>query len=479
MSYKATVYFNDADIDSTEIYYANGGFTVNREYGSDQYSAQGFSGSIKFTAYPAANCSFTRWVYRLGSTTGTVQYSYSNPFTYTGSQDIYIRAEGEQDSVQSPWTDWNDAVLEVTTFEQNIEVYNAAYDTYELLPYNVHRYTVNFAYSGYAHFYTSSDIDTLGYLSTDPEWDSDYSGPWLVIASDDDSGDGSNFDIKYNVTAGVDYYLYVRGCTGEESGYVSVGVTEPWRLSSKSYGTLSAENSEIVSLSRCTLYCRTVSFTKTGKVTIRTTGSIHTIGWLGTTSEWDRGRPTSYIEEDDGFGETSPNFSMSYDVQAGTTYYIWFRGWGSGGASGVTNLKISDVEEEIAVDKWSWSAPNGSASKQQTSDAYSAVVNKYDTRNFSHLVWNDMVDKVYEIILASTKWWDSTYATYNDTKMHSAPYELTAVMFNSLRNNIEIVANRINLGYTTGIGRVYPNDEVYGYYFTTLTDYMNDCIDKL
>lgn len=100
MSYKITCYFNSEYIDSTEVYYSGGFYEYTGYYGDDYLEIGGFTESTTFTATPASSSAFTRWVYRLGSTTGTVQYSYVNPFTYTGTQDIYIRAEGEE--VETP-----------------------------------------------------------------------------------------------------------------------------------------------------------------------------------------------------------------------------------------------------------------------------------------------------------------------------------------------------------------------------------------
>ena len=131
------------------------------------------------------------------------------------------------------------------------------------------------------------------------------------------------------------------------------------------------------------------------------------------------------------------------------------------------------------ITKWSWNSSNGDATAIQTSMAYTAVVNKTEVSNFAYLVWNDIVDKVYELAFATVKFWDATYATYANTKMTSSDKTLTAVKFNSLRNNLELVGNNIGLGDKTGIDRVYPKDKVYGDYFTTLTEYINWCIENL
>lgn len=130
--------------------------------------------------------------------------------------------------------------------------------------------------------------------------------------------------------------------------------------------------------------------------------------------------------------------------------------------------------EVTLVPVWSWSSSNGIASATATSAAYNAVVNKTATNNFSHVVWNDMVDKVKTLTDNITGYWDTDYATYYNTKFNSTPYELTATMFNSLRNNLELVG--AEFGYSkTGIGVVSKGGEVKGDYFLTLAEYINKC----
>ena len=104
MAYKVTVYFNDADIASTNIYgYKTdepmGWVDSDFSYGQSAISAN-FSGTIKFEATPADGRRFTRWVYRIikeGESEDDVaqQYSYDNPFSYSGNDEIIIRAEGQ------------------------------------------------------------------------------------------------------------------------------------------------------------------------------------------------------------------------------------------------------------------------------------------------------------------------------------------------------------------------------------------------
>lgn len=397
-------------------------------------------------------------------------------------------------SVDSQWTPHIQDIIDMTDLSVSstgVDIYNPQTGRYQLEEYAIHIFPVEFAQSGYAHFYTESNIDTKGYLSNSYKCDSEGSEPLYILASDDDLGSGNNFDIKHYVTAGT-YYIFVRGYSGEETGDVVLYVTQPWELNSSSYGTLS-DKTESISVSRpYTLYRRTVYFSKSGKVTISTSGGSGLRGWLGTSSEWDYGQPTSYISPvsaSSGFFD----FSNSYNVVAGQVYYVWVAPTSIN--TGYTfKLNISS-EEENTVSKWSWSASNGSASASQTSASYSAIVNKQDTRNFSHLVWNDLVSKVGDILDAKGLSWDSTYASYDNTKATlnaNGEYELTAKMFNSLRNNLELAG----YGYL-GLSKIpdttdhdeppsgkipHPvnsNKRVFGHYFTTLATYINSCIDKL
>lgn len=99
--YSITVYFNDSEISRTSIS-SSTGWNTSGYYGDNYISSSGFpdSSTCTFTAVPASGSTFSCWAYRLGSTSGTLQYSYSNPFTYTGGSNIYIRAISSGGGVQ-------------------------------------------------------------------------------------------------------------------------------------------------------------------------------------------------------------------------------------------------------------------------------------------------------------------------------------------------------------------------------------------
>lgn len=121
---------------------------------------------------------------------------------------------------------------------------------------------------------------------------------------------------------------------------------------------------------------------------------------------------------------------------------------------------------------WSWNKSNGIATASQTQKAYTAITSNGYVSDFSYKVWNDMVDKVKETLDACGDSWDSSFATYANTRMSSSDKVLTATKFNSLRHNI-------GSHETTGITTKYKDEYVYGKYFTILTDRLNTWINSI
>ncbi len=147
----------------------------------------------------------------------------------------------------------------------------------------------------------------------------------------------------------------------------------------------------------------------------------------------------------------------SYDISVDITAPSWTM---------KVSLDASATTEKAKITPWSWTASNGKASSSQTQAAYRAVRYNGYLSSFSYLVWNDMADKVKEILDANKQSWDSSFASFAATKMSNRDKTLTASRFNALRHNI-------GQHYPTGIYPVSRGDTVYGWYFITLANCIN------
>lgn len=165
---------------------------------------------------------------------------------------------------------------------------------------------------------------------------------------------------------------------------------------------------------------------------------------------------------------TSQDVSFS-DLEPGTLYKIMMS-WSSS-TTGEGNYDTIYAQTWF-LDRWSWKKSNGDATRTQTSAAKTAIDDGGETSAFSYLVWNDLVEKVYEALVCVNASWDSEFLTRAHTKMTEDDKVLTAARFNSVRYNIERYVD-------TGLLTVYTGDLVYGWYFEWLTDALNTFIDSI
>lgn len=449
MSYKITVYFNDEDIASTRIFGANGFVDYEYDYGSSAYSATGFSGTTTFTATPADGCVFTRWVYRVGGATASQQYSYDNPFRYSGdTQELIIRAEGEVESSSEPsWTRYTGAFGTISSFD---------YVDISLDEFELYRYSVSFAKSGTAYFYTEgTEVDVCGYLSTSGGWDSENGEPSSYIKYDDDGHGVPNFGIQYNVTAGTTYYVWVRGLSGSSSGDVTLCIEPPvdtWTLVTGAFGTISSEASASFTLGTNQMRRYSVSFKNSGSANFFAMGSEDTWGYLSTTTGFDNtnGMPTSYLAED-GTSGPGDNFAITYNVTAGTTYYIWVcESYGE--STGTIELYVQPPEKAVVrPSNFSWT--------------YAKV--QGGTFNLTATEWNNFTSRIN----AFRNYWDDAHGTslsdYSFTRAYSGN-NFTAAMYNQARIAIQAMS-----GYGTYIPTVTKGQQITAYMMNVLVSELN------
>ena len=166
----------------------------------------------------------------------------------------------------------------------------------------------------------------------------------------------------------------------------------------------------------------------------------------------------------------------SYDSKKYTLYKVVYSGITLSATSSITcpssSFTLYYYFYDTAIEKWSWTSSNGSATDEETQAAYYAIMNKGLTSKFSHLVWNDMVNKAKAVLDRIGNPWNATYATYADTLMSDSDTVLTATRFNSLRHVIGIY-------YSTGISEVAKGDPVLGSYFIILANSLNGWIDNV
>ena len=172
------------------------------------------------------------------------------------------------------------------------------------------------------------------------------------------------------------------------------------------------------------------------------------------------------------------------NLSAGTSYNIKvsvFKVISGQDDEWLTNIEDSFQTEEIPVLPWTWDdcqtidGDVGEASDLETMSAYNAITKQMKTTEFSYKVWNDLCAKTREVRSArGSSSWRSDFLSYSDTLMSSSDKILTAERFNSLRINIGSMQDVSSIPYP-----VIKGGEVYGSYFTTLTNALNREIANL
>lgn len=97
--------------------------------------------------------------------------------------------------------------------------------------------------------------------------------------------------------------------------------------------------------------------------------------------------------------------------------------------------------------------------------------------NFSVLTasrWNQFCDKLNQVCIAANSSWTTTYTTLSGAKASGPGAPLTALMFMSVKFNI---GSRVSTSPIPAI--INTGDTVYGWYFITLQDKLNEWITYL
>lgn len=213
-------------------------------------------------------------------------------------------------------------------------------------------------------------------------------------------------------------------------------------------------------ISGLTWYFDTLNYKRAGIATQSVTGGATSIsGVVDYVTAWD--------------GNTSFSAEGSLSYPAGTYTFYGFTE-GSDGTYWPTGSASVTVKEAASVTPWSWSTSNGQASDGQTQTAYQILLGELPvSAGFSHLVWNDLVDKTVQVRQALGLGWDTDGGNYltQDGCCVSAGQTLSASVYNGLRFQIGSVIG-------TGIPDRVSGDEILGYHITKLAEVLNRIISE-
>ncbi|MDR1733361.1 MAG: lectin like domain-containing protein [Oscillospiraceae bacterium] len=176
--------------------------------------------------------------------------------------------------------------------------------------------------TGYYTLTSSGSIDSYCTL---------YNSSMAELASNDDGGSGTNFSLRYSLTAGTTYIYGVR-CYGSNTGTYTICLTTE---GGASYTTLALNTNYTVNISAAgqVAYYRFTP-TSTGYYTLASTGSADSYCTLYNSSM------SSLASNDD--GGTDCNFSLRANLTAGTTYIYGVRLYSSSYTGSFTIRLTSD-----------------------------------------------------------------------------------------------------------------------------------------
>ena len=185
---------------------------------------------------------------------------------------------------------------------------------------------------------------------------------------------------------------------------------------------------------------------------------------------------------------SSVSSSNSTRVYTGTlkpgTYYANALSWNSAQEYddyySAYGTKVSFVVASYLL--WSWTMASESfnasddaqATSAQLSASYRAVTQRGKTTAFSWQVFNDLCRWVLQVLTQAGAGWSPTYAMPLATYIKSSDKTLTATKWNSLAYNAQRACSA--LGKTVSFTARSPGDKVYGSYFTTLVNNVNNAI---
>ena len=243
---------------------------------------------------------------------------FSFAYTLTAGDTYYIAVKGYGSTsgsytlyIEAPVGSNRDNAIAYTAGGMSGTTTNGSTTYYSFTP----------AVSGSYTFYTTSSIDTYGTLYSSVSGSS-------VSAADYGGTNGGDFGITYTLTAGNTYYIAVRGYSSSTSGSYTLYIEAPGDSRDNAIAYTEGGMSGAVANGSITYYSITPAVS--GSYTFYTTGGTDTYGLL-----YDSLSGSAIAENDGG-----SDFSFTYTLTAGNTYYIAVRGYSSS-TSGSYTLYIA------------------------------------------------------------------------------------------------------------------------------------------
>ena len=174
-------------------------------------------------------------------------------------------------------------------------------------------------------FYSSGNIDTVAYI---------YNSSQQQLYYNDDGGEGTNFSISCILNAGNKYYFAAKLYNSSSTGSFSIMLRQDSTTSTIYTGS---SYSCSISASGMKNYYQ-FSPTTSGTYVFSSTGSYDTFGYL-----YDSGMNLITTDNDSG---NSNNFSISYYLYSGNTYY--FAASMNGSGTGTFRVEVSMMGSSIS-----------------------------------------------------------------------------------------------------------------------------------
>lgn len=359
-------YINDYSCSKTDLYKtstATGSWVkVNGETLFNCTAANQYGVNLDGTAYSTYGSAVKSWSNSESDTnTGMFSSSYTSWISYTGSKSITVQGyftwatsgsypldttgginTSASVSLYTMPTGWSlDTSASTSSVSSQTATSNPTLGMSITIPaYTTIRRPLSFTSSGTYRIHSSStnNLDVKAWFSTSTSFNSSTGEPSSYLYVDDDSGGNSQFSMNVSVTSGTTYYLYIRCYSTTASGDVTVSVTPNYTSTSLTgYTNATGTKTTSTTLTAGNVKVIPYSFAYSGTATFSSTSSLDTYGLLSTSNTFNAssGKPSTITTYNDD-GGSGNNFSISYNVTAGTTYYLYVRGYNMSAAGDVT-----------------------------------------------------------------------------------------------------------------------------------------------